>query len=640
MGEQDVRGGLDGPELRKFVKDLLNDVRALEKMIELGMIESGVRRIGAEMEMFTVDSMWKAKTAEPVLKALSSDPDFTTELARFNMEFNTDPLTFGDDCLSILENQLRTRIQRARQAAAEQDTNVVLVGILPTLQKSELGLDNMTPMPRYFALNEAMTRLRGQEHRFRIKGLDEFNATHDSVMLEACNTSFQVHFQVGAEEFAKLYNVAQAVTAPVLAASTFSPMLFGKRLWKETRIALFQQSVDTRGKADYSREAPPRVSFGSSWVRESILEIFKEDIGRFRVLMGTEMEEDPFDAIADGRPASLKALRLHNGTIYRWNRPCYGIGEDGVAHLRIENRVIPAGPTALDAAANAAFFFGLMSGMLEAYGDIREHMAFDDAKRNFVAAARLGVDAQFTWLEGERLTARDLICERLVPLARKGLAHAGVRDSDVDRYLNVIENRVDSGMTGSDWMLKSLASFNGHGTRGERMAAITAAIHEREKTGEPVHTWSLATLSEGGGWAQNYLRVDQIMSTDLFTVHHDELIDLVAALMDWNHIRHVPVEDDEQHLVGLVSHRCLLKLFANGFAVGKDELLPVKDIMIKDVITIEPETPTADAIEIMRQRGVACLPVVKNNQLVGIVTERDFMKVAGILLEQHLRSMR
>ncbi len=638
MGEQDVRGGLDGPELRKFVKDLLNDVRALETMIDKGMIESGVRRIGAEMEMFTVDSTWKVTSAEPTLAAIT-DPDFTTELARFNMEFNTDPLTFGGDCLRVLEDQLRTRIERARQVAAQHDTHVVLCGILPTLQKSDLGLDNMTPMPRYFALNEAMTRLRGSEHTFRIKGLDEFQDTHDSVMLEACNTSFQVHFQVSPEEFAKLYNVAQAVTAPVLAASTFSPLLFGKRLWKETRIALFQQSVDTRGKADFHREAPPRVSFGNSWVRESILEIFREDIGRFRVLMGTKMEEDPFDAIADGRAASLKALRLHNGTIYRWNRPCYGIGDDGMAHLRIENRVIPAGPTAIDSAANAAFFFGLMSGMLEAYGDVRDVLEFDDVKRNFVAAARLGVEAQFKWIEGERLTARDLICERLVPLARKGLSSAGVRDEDADRYLSVIETRVDSGMTGADWMLKSVANFNGHGTRGERMAAITAAIHDREKTGEPVHTWSLASLSEGGGWAQNYLRVDQIMSTDLFTVHEDELIDLVAALMDWNHIRHVPVEDDDQNLVGLVSHRCLLKLFASGFAVNKDELLPVKEIMIKNVITIAPETPTADAIEIMRQRGVACLPVVRDDRLVGIVTERDFMRVAGVLLEQKLRSM-
>jgi CBS domain-containing protein len=638
MGEQDVRAGLNDADLRRFVKNLLNDLRALESMIERGMIESGVRRIGAEMELVIVDSMWLAKSAESILDEID-DPDFTTELARFNIEFNTEPLTFGGGCLRELEEQLRTRIDKARAVASRHDANILLVGILPSLRKSDLGIENMTPMPRYHVLNEAMTRLRGQDHRFQIKGLDEFQATHDSVMLEACNTSFQVHFQVGPEEFAKLYNVAQAVTAPVIAASTFSPLLFGKRLWKETRIALFQQSVDTRQDSEAGREVPSRVSFGTQWVRESILEIFKEDIARFRVLMSTDLDEDPFQAIADGRPASLKSLRLHNGTIYRWNRPCYGIGPDGTAHIRIENRVMPAGPTPLDATANAAFFFGLMSGVLDEYGDISQVMNFDDAKRNFVAAAQLGLDAQFTWIGEERLTARDLICDRLVPLARRGLTLANIDDEDIDRYLGVIEARTDAGMTGADWMLRSLAGFKGNGTNAERMAALTAAIHAREKTGEPVHTWSPAALSEGGGWAQNYLRVDQLMSTDVFTVHEDELLDLVAALMDWNHIRHVPVEDDNRRLVGLVSHRCLLKLFASGFAVGEDELLPVRDIMIRDVITITPETLTADAIHLMRRHGVACLPVVHDDRIVGIVTERDFMQVAGILLEQHLRSV-
>ncbi len=635
MGELNVQTASDPRHLRIFMRALLNDLRALETMIDNDMFESGVRRIGAEQELFLVDEAWRPAPAyETMLKALD-DERFTTELARFNLEFNCDPLTFGGDCLSKLETQLFELYRKADDCAHERGLHAIMTGILPTLQKSNLGLDSMTPMPRYFALNDAMNAQRGGSYVFRIKGTDEFISQHDSVMLESCNTSFQVHFQVSIDEFARFYNIAQAILGPVMAAATNSPLLFGKRLWHETRIALFQQSIDTRAVTPYQREVDSRVSFGTSWVKESALEIFREDIARFRVLLGINDYEDPFEKINAGEPPSLQALRLHNGTIYRWNRPCYGIS-NGKAHLRIENRVLPAGPTVIDAVANAAFFFGLMSGMLDTYGDITAHMDFDDAKTNFMAAARHGLGAQFTWVGGESLTAKELILQHLLPMAHKGLEIAGVDTEDRERYLGVLSKRITSGQTGSQWMLRSLAKMKGEGTRSERMAALTAAIHDRQKDNAPIHTWSPAKLEEAGGWESTYQRIEECMNSDFLTVNEHELVDLVAHMMQWHSIRHVPVEDNEHRLVGLVSHSSILGLMAQGLDKLSDKLIPVRDIMIKDPLTLSPGSSTVEAIELMRAKGIGCLPIVQDERLVGLVTERDLMKIAGIVLQQTL----
>lgn len=632
MGELDVKAGLDGGENRGFMRRLLNDVRALEWMLEHGMFETGVRRIGAEQECFLIDRSFRpAPVSDKVLDALG-DEHYTTELGRFNMEFNVDPVLFGGDCLSRLEEQIVSLLERARVAAESCDTRVLLCGILPTLAKSDLGLENMTPMQRYYVLNEAFTQLRGSAYEFRIKGTDELIVNHDSVMLEAANTSFQVHFQCGADEFAKLYNVAQAVTAPVLAAAVNSPLLFGRRLWRETRIAVFQQSVDTRQSTPYLREVSPRVSFGTRWVKNSVAEIFQEDIARFRVLIGTPYDEDPFEEIRAGRAPSLKALRLHNGTVYRWNRPCYGV-IDGKPHLRIENRVLPAGPTPLDEVANAALWFGLMSGMLERVGDPTEIFSFDTVTSNFVSAARHGLHAQITWVDGKAVPARELICKTLLPLARDGLVTRGISETDADRYLGVIERRVESGQTGAQWTLGSLAEMKERGTQSERLTAITSAMHSRQLSNAPVSEWPLATLAEAGGWRQHYSTVEQFMATDLFTVNQDDLIDLVASVMDWEHIRHVPVEDGDQRLVGLVTYRTMLRHLTKAQQPGENELTAVREIMEKNPVTIPQSATTLEAIRIMRARKIGCLPVVREGRLVGLVTERQFLAITADLIE-------
>ena len=622
--------------MRSFTRQIINDVRALEHMLDEGMFETEVRRIGAEQELFLVDERWQpAPIAEEILQR-NDDPRLVSELTRFNLEFNLDPLVFAGDCLSRLQAQIEEMLGKVRRLADDEKAVVVMAGILPTIHDYDLRIENMAPQPRYAALNEAIMELMGGMAQYQIRGVDELFFQHANIMVEGCNTSFQTHFQVTPDEFPHFYNVAQVIAAPVLAAATNSPILFGKRLWRETRIALFQQAVDTRSSNLYLRDMSPRVHFGTEWVNESVAEIYKEDIARFRVIIAGEAE-DSFESLKDGRVPELSALRLHNGTVYRWNRACYGI-TDGKPHLRIENRILPAGPSVIDEVANAAFWYGLAVGIAGRHDDIRPLMPFDLAKSNFVTVARQGLASEITWLDGNRWSAEKLIRTELLPIAREGLEASGIDSADIERYLTVIDQRVLSRQTGSQWQLDSLARMRDEGsTRAERLDTLVYNMLTNQLAGKPVHEWELGhTLDEALSRIPQK-RVEHYMSTDLFTVHEDELIEFVAVLMDWRRIRHVLVEDKKHRLVGLVNHRMILRFFAAQKAVGETIDRPVKDIMIRDPISISPETPTKEAILLMRSHGVGALPVVRNEQLVGIVTESDFGRIAARLIDHSLR---
>ncbi|MGI9626162.1 MAG: glutamate-cysteine ligase family protein, partial [Longimicrobiales bacterium] len=492
------------------------------------------------------------------------------------------------------------------------------------------------PKARYHALNEAMHRASGGAFRLRIQGTDELMIEHDSVMLEACNTSFQVHLQVSAEEFAPLYNAAQAVTAPVLAAAANSPLLFGRRLWAETRIALFQQSLDTRGTDLHMREVNTRVRFGGSWIKESVAELFQEDVAGFQVLLAQEVTEDPLEVLDRGEIPRLHALQLYNSTVYRWNRPCYGIS-GGKPHLRIECRALPAGPTTSDELANTMFWIGSVLGLGKKYPDLAERLDFDDVKGNFLAASRLGLRAGLNWMDGEGVPADRFILDTLLPMARDGLDDYPVDSAEVDHYLGIVERRVAANVTGASWVTSSLKSLRGSGTRGEQLAAITASTVRQQQVGKPVAEWELAQLGEAGGWKHNYMRVEQYMTTALTTVNEDELVQLVAYLMDRRSIRQVLIEDKDHRLVGVVSYRSLLRLMAEGLSIEEADSLPVRDVMERDPVTVTPETTTLEAIDLMRKDRVSCLPVVKDGQLVGLVSETDYMPMAYGLLEERLQ---
>lgn len=634
MGEQNVKLNDDEVTHQHFMKSLLAEVKTLETMLDRGMIETGVRRIGAEQEMFLIDKAHKPACAALDILDNINDDRFTHELGLFNLEANLSPQDLKGDCLRLMENELLDVYAKARKAALEADCDIALVGILPTLTKKDLGLDSMVPTPRYHALNDAIRGLRGDEFKFTINGIDQLSVKHDNVMLEACNTSFQVHFQVSPENFARQYNFAQAVTGPLLAAAVNSPILLGQRLWHETRIAVFEYSIDTRSRIHKERGLRPRVHFGDRWLDGSVTEIFKEDIARFRIVLTTETEDDPMGMIEQGIMPSLNALRLHNGTVYRWNRPCYGV-HNNVAHLRIENRVIPSGPTVIDEMANAAFFFGMMSGMSAQYEDIRDHLTFSDVKANFLGAARDGIRAQMNWFNDSHLPAKQLILEQLLPLAREGLQEAGIDQDDIDRYLGVLHDRVSMRRTGSRWALESLEKMEDNGTQDQRLRCVVASMVEQQSTGKPISEWTLATYCVEQDWRESYRKVGQFMSTDLFTVSPDDIVDFAATLMDWRHVRHVPVEDNKGRLVGLVSHRALLRLVANGLG-GKVKRVTVDEIMNRDPVTIRSGTSTIEAIRLMREEKISCLPVTRKGRLVGIVTEHDLIRVASFLLETYL----
>ena len=621
--------------IRIFTRALLRDLQALERILADGMIESGIRRFGAEQEFFLVDKAWRpAPVAVEVLDDLNDDP-FTTELARFNLEANLSPRVLEGSCFSDMHTELDSYVTRVRDAARRHDSEVILTGILPTLTKSDLSLDNITPRARYYVLNEAMKAGRSG-FKLRIRGTDELMIQHDSVMLEACNTSAQIHLQVTAEEFAHFYNVAQAVTGPILAVSVNSPLLFGRKLWAETRIALFAQSLDTRSADLHLREMSPRVRFGGSWLEKSVTELFQEDIATFRVLLAADVDEDPLAVLDEGGVPKLRALGLFNGTVYRWNRPCYGIS-GGKPHLRIECRALPAGPSTVDEMANTVFWIGAVLGMARKVPDLTERMEFDDAKGNFLAASRLGLGAGMSWLDGTSSPADRLVLETLLPLAEEGLGAYPVHRSEIDRYLGVIQRRVEAGVTGASWALRSLSRLKRAGTKGEQLAALTSATVRQQNAGKPVVEWDLAELNEAGGWKYNYLRVEQYMTTSLTTVNQDELVELVAYLMHVRQIRHVLIEDNDHRLVGIVSYRSILKLMAEGRTQAEAESMPVSDVMEQHPVTVAPETPTLEAISKMRSNRVSALPVVQNGQLVGLVSETDFMPMAYHLLEERLQ---
>ncbi len=632
-----VEGELHGEERRAYFRALLDQIAALEQMLEAGMFERGVHRIGCEQEIFLVDRAYHPAPAALSLLDRMEDPRFTTELGLFNLEMNGDPQPFDGTGLSAMESQLSELLEKVRGAGEGLGVLPVLAGILPTIEKSDLGLHNMVPSPRYQALNQVMMAVRGEAFDFSIRGIDDLTLKHDSVMVEACNASFQVHLQLAEpERFAALYNLSQALLGPVLAVSTNSPVLFGRRLWAETRIALFEQSCDVRTPGHMQRDAPGRVSFGLDWLRGSVVDLYRENVCRFRPLVRAAIGGvDGTEALAAGQIPELRAVRLHNGTIYRWNRPCYGISENGLPHLRIELRVLPSGPTIADEVAGAALWLGLMRELGETMEDIADRMNHDDARSNLYAAARDGVRARLTWMDGEEVLAQPFLLDRLLPLAESGLHRGGVAKEDIDRYLGIVDRRVRALRTGAQWTWMSLAQMKKRGSPGKRAAALTAAMVARQRIGQPVSEWAFAEMDEHATAEGDFQKVSQLMVSDIYTVGPDDPVELVSELMAWVKVRYVPVEDDRGELVGLVSYRAVLRHLtqaARGAGEGAFEV-PVSAIMRANPVTVSPDTPTRDAVGLMLRHRIGSLPVVQGPHIVGILTEEELVGVAAKVIE-------
>ncbi len=635
MGAKGVRIPAGQAEMNQFTRFLLKDMQALEKMLDLNWFESDSMKIGAEQEICLIDEHGKPAPKSVEILEKINHPSFTTELARFNLEANLEPLPFTGDCFSKTEDTIKALLNHLQLVALECDAMPLLTGILPTIRKFDLELNNLTPIDRYYALIDSITQSRGNSFDLKIEGLDELNIRQSSAMIEACNTSYQVHLQIKPEEFVQKYNIAQAIAAPILAISTNSPMLFGKRLWSETRIALFQQSVDTRITGEHLRYTSPRVTFGTGWVKDSILDLYKEDIIRFKPLLVTDIEEDVLECIEKGITPKLKALSIHNSTVYRWNRPCYGISPNGKPHMRIENRILPAGPTVTDEVANSAFWIGLMNGFGDVYPDVTKLLDFDDAKSNFLIAARAGLGNRFQWLNNSTVNDTELIEKELIPIAKEGLKKANVNAEDIDKYLGVIEERNKSCQTGSRWMLNSYSKLIKETSKEEATTALVAGISRNQMSGEPVHRWPLASINDIADWEPSSLLVEEFMTTDIFTVNKDDIPEFSADMMSWKSVRYMPIENKEGELIGLITMKDLLKYFVNLHKdpTQSDDSL-MEDLMIKNPLTISPEATIVEAMEMMQKTDTGCLPVVTNKKLVGIITEGNFIKISASLLKR------
>ncbi len=620
--------------MRTFMRHLLQDVQVLEQMLEGDWFETDIVRIGAEQEMALVhrETFKPAPVNMEAMKSLGHYPWADTELARFNLETNLTPRELTGDCFARLAEENTEHLSIINQVLAGLDARVILCGILPTIRKHDMDMHNLTPKPRYQALMQAIAaQMPGGQFELRLVGVDELHLKHNSPLIEAVNTSYQVHLQVTPANFVQMYNIAQALAAPVMAIAANSPLVFGRRLWHESRIAMFQQALDTRTSQDHMRERRPRVNFGTQWLRRSILDIYREDIARFRVLLGGEVSEDAQEVFRRGEVPKLRALQIHNSTVYRWNRPCYGISDTGKPHLRIENRVLPAGPTIADEIANAALWLGCMVAFGRDFEDITKHITWDDVRDNFGKAAQFGIDSKFTWFGDEKITAVDLVRNVLLPMARTGLESCNVDSTNIDHYLGIIEGRARSHMNGARWQLRAYTSLKNDISEDEALTVLTCAMSENQ--GKPVHEWDMPRPADLKTYKPMHVRVGEFMTTDLFTVQEDDIVNLVEEVMNWRKIRYIPVEDAQGRLIGLVTMRRLLyHLVKNRSAESASTI--VRDVMISDPVTVAPDTTIRQAMEIMRDRRIGCLPVVHGDELVGIITAMDFLRITGRLLQR------
>ena len=616
MGILSVKPLASPEERERYFERLLTDIEALEQMLQAGAFLKAPYHIGAEQEFCLVDRQWNPSKQAPEILEDLPDPHFTSELTRYNLEINLDPRPFEGTCFSDMHRQLNALLDEGQEAAEKHGNNIILTGILPTISTRYLKEEYMTPLDRYRILNESIKAVRGSHMELHIKGVDEVNLHHDSIMYEGCNTSFQAHLQIDPDKFADTYNWAQAIAGPLLSICANSPMLMGRELWEETRIALFTQSVDTRRSTFLLNERQPRVGFGVSWAKGSPADFFKENILRFRSLISTEFEPgDSLEQLAGGHFPKLTALNLLNGTVYPWNRLCYGL-TDGRPHLRIENRYLPSGPTTSDEIANFALWAGVMMGRPKAWEDISEKMDFRDAKKNFFNAARYGMAAQFHW-DGKIIPTRELLLDFFLPMAYHGLERMKVSKADAERYLKIIENRIQS-HNGAVWMVETYRELRRSHNPPVALRLLTACLFNRSFKGYPVAAWKMACSSELT-YKPKKLRVGDRMSTRIITAQEEDSAALVLHMMKWTGIHHVPVLNSANELSGLISWADVVPV------LGRPEIYHtgIRQLMKSKLITTSQESPLAEAKALMRENGINCLPVVEGNTLVGILTSND-----------------
>jgi hypothetical protein len=460
------------------------------RMLRESRFDPERRSVGLEIELNLTDEPGDpAMLNAPALEAIA-DPDFQTELGRFNVEINVSPRLLEGNAFDSLEEGVRRSLNHAEERARTVGAHMMLIGILPTVAEQHLTRASFSDNPRYELLNEQIFAARGEDLEISIAGIERLETFADTIAPEAACTSVQLHQQVDPGAFASFWNAAQAIAGPQLGVAANSPFFFGRELWQETRIALFEQATDTRPEELKAQGVRPRVWFGERWIT-SIFDLFEENVRYFPALLPVCENEDPLEALERGDTPSLAELRLHNGTIYRWNRPIYDVVR-GQPHLRVENRLLPSGPTVVDICANAAFYFGLVRALVAEERPLWSRMSFSAAEENFHAAARDGIEARVYWPGVGEAPVSELVLRRLLPAAHDGLTGAGVAAADRDRLLEVIERRCVTMQNGATWQTAAYHRLCESGLeRQEALRRMTVLYREHMHANEPVHDWPL-----------------------------------------------------------------------------------------------------------------------------------------------------
>jgi len=480
---------ISGEDRRKYRDKVRRSLDVFARMLREQRFDDNPSMVGQEIELNLVDQrgMPSMRNAD-VLKVIA-DPAWATEVGQFNLEINVPPRRLDGDAFAGLEREVRVDLNAADAKARTIGNYLVMIGILPTLGEHDVHSDAMSANERYRVLNEQIIAARGEDMEIAIDGTEQLLTHCDSITPEAACTSVQLHTQVSPDAFANYWNAAQAIAGVQVALAANSPFLFGRQLWHETRIPLFEQTTDTRPDELKQQGVRPRVWFGERWIT-SVFDLYEENILYFPALLPICEDEDPVAVLDEGAIPQLGEMSLHNGTIYRWNRPVYGV-VDGMPHLRVENRVLPAGPTIADVMANAAFYYGLVRTLAEAKRPVWTAMSFTTAAENLHEAAHYGLDAHLYWPGTGETPAAELVLRRLLPLAREGLAGWGVGQAHADRLLGIIEQRCLTGQTGAAWQIATVAELTGRGGLGRREALrqMTQRYIEHMHTNQPVHAW-------------------------------------------------------------------------------------------------------------------------------------------------------
>ncbi len=474
MGREISRIDFDDEDYRRFTSLLRDETDRLLAFAGRGGFHDPRFVAGFELEAWLLDHACYPLPVNQAFLQRLSDPLVVPELSRYNVEVNGTPQPFMPGALLEMERQLEATWRHTQEVAHGMDAVLAMIGTLPTLREQDLDLGEMSALKRYVVLNEQiMKQRRGQPIKVRVSGADSLHMVRRDVMLEAATTSFQVHFQIPEGLSGRYYNASLIAAAPLLLVGANSPFLFGRRLWHETRIPLFEQSIEVGGHAGLDDPSVRRAGFGTGYVKASLLELFAENVRLFPVLLPIVLDEPG---------ESYPHVRLHNGCIWRWVRPLIGRDASGAAHVRIEQRVLPSGPTVVDMLANAAFYYGMTRALAGRPQLPEDGLPFDAARENLYAAARLGLAADLMWTEGRRLSSAKLLRE-LLPMARDGLAELGLAEEEIERYLGVVESRVASGQTGAVWQLRH------HERIGGDSLQLMADYLEHQRSGIPVHEW-------------------------------------------------------------------------------------------------------------------------------------------------------